>query len=196
LIAGITREIASAWRIDERRVYVAGLSAGGAMAIVLGATYPELYAAVGAHSGLAYGSAHDVPSAFAAMKGNSAADSAARYGENLVRQGINALPTVVFHGDSDQTVAVANASIIVDQAIAAMANQAQLLVVREEGMTAGRSYSRTAYAVESDPPLFEHWTIRGAGHAWSGGSVNGSFTDIRGPDASAEMIKFFQTHAR
>jgi hypothetical protein len=93
-------------------------------------------------------------------------------------------------------VLASSSAVIVDQAIAAMASQAQLLVVREEGMTAGRAYSRTAYAMESDPPLFEHWTIQGAGHAWSGGSVNGSFTDIRGPDASAEMIKFFQTHAR
>jgi poly(hydroxyalkanoate) depolymerase family esterase len=192
LIAGITREIASAWRVDEGQIYIAGLSAGAAMAIILATTYPELYAAVGAHSGLPYASAHDVPSAFAAMKSGGAFDSSAR--DTTSRQA-SPMPTIVFHGDADKTVAAANGKAIVDQAIRNMSEQAHLSTTTEKA-TAGRAYSRTVYAASSGKPLAEHWQIRDGGHAWSGGSADGSYADIRGPDASAEMIRFFKTHAR
>lgn len=194
LIAGITREILTAYRVDERRIYVAGLSAGAAMAVVLGATYPDLYAAVGAHSGLAYASAHDVPSAFAAMKGG-AAGSRGGYRDNM-RHAARAVPTIVFHGDADQTVASANGALIVDQAIGALCNRADFSEVSDEGLVAGHAYTRTLYRIGAETPIAEHWTIRGGGHAWSGGSTSGSYTDAHGPDASAEMLRFFKTHAR
>ena len=199
LIAGITREVAAEYRIDERSIFVAGLSAGAAMAVILGATYPDIYAAVGAHSGLPYGSAHDVPSAFGAMKG-----SRARTGRSSPLAGGPAspgadrpMPTIVFHGDSDQTVVVQNGDAIVEQARVAFPDQAAFdASVNHGAATSGRTYRRTVYADSDGHPVVEHWLVHGAGHAWSGGSSEGTFTDGSGPDASAEMIRFFHARAR
>lgn len=102
IIAGVTRHIISNYAVDTRRVYVAGLSAGGAMAAILGRTYPNLYAAIGVHSGLPYAVAQDLPSAFAAMNQMGAPLSC-----NLINgaiAGSRFVPTIVFHGDSDKTV--------------------------------------------------------------------------------------------
>jgi len=189
IIAGITRDVASTYRIDERRIFVAGMSAGAAMAVILGATYPDLYAAVGAHSGLAYGAAHDMPSAFGAMRGGSGLSRAAS-------QAAIAIPTIVFHGDGDHTVDARNATTIVEQTTARH-DHATLRVDASTGTApGGRTYSRTDYVDASDRVVAEQWTLHGAGHAWSGGSAAGSFTDPRGPDASREMIRFFFSLAR
>ena len=194
IIAGITREVAGRYRIDRRRVYVAGLSAGAAMAVVLGATYPELYAAVGAHSGLAYAAAHDVPSAFNAMKGSTAPAGVSAQFMRSSRQrpaATHSVPTIVFHGDSDSTVAASNGEAIVE-AMVGLAEQEALRVTTHEGATpGGRTYKRVVYADIDENALVEHWVLHGAGHAWSGGSRSGSFTDPAGPDASAEMVRFF-----
>jgi poly(hydroxyalkanoate) depolymerase family esterase len=189
IIAGITREVASEYRIDERRIFVAGMSAGAAMAVILGATYPDLYAGVGAHSGLAYGAAHDMPSAFGAMHGGSGLSIAASHASIAV-------PTIVFHGDGDHIVDARNATTIVQQTIARH-DRATLRVDATTATAAGgRTYSRTNYIDGSNRVVAEQWTMHGAGHAWSGGSAAGSFTDARGPDASREMIRFFFSLAR
>jgi poly(hydroxyalkanoate) depolymerase family esterase len=195
LIAGITREVASAYRVDARRIFVAGMSAGASMAVILGAIYPELYVAVGAHSGLPYGAAHDMPSAFAAMQGGAAlpgqfkpsgATSANR------TEASNWTPTIVFHGDHDRTVNARNGDAIVEQVTAVGSDQQPLRGNVQTGTApGGRTYSRTEYVDHADQSVVEHWMVHGAGHAWSGGSPNGSFTDPTGPDASAEMIRFF-----
>jgi poly(hydroxyalkanoate) depolymerase family esterase len=180
LIAGIIGQIIAEHRIDKARVYVAGLSAGGAQAAIMAAAYPDLFAAVGIHSGLACGVARDFPSALAAMK----------HGPNgaLVGSG-PMLPTIVFHGDQDRTVNPLNGERIVAQALAAGVGLKQEL---EQGRSkGGLDYSRTAYADASGRVLLERWTVHGAGHAWSGGSPDGTFTDPRGPDASGEMLRFF-----
>ena len=203
LIAGIVREVAARHGADERRIFVAGLSAGAAMAVVMGETYPELFAAVGAHSGLAYGSAHDVLSAMLAMKGGQSgmahlqpapgAEPAPR------RKAVQAVPTIVFHGDRDHTVQHANAEQIVRQASAAHAAEAgtELQARAERGTAAGgRSYSRTVHGDASGQSRMEAWTLHGAGHAWSGGDASGSYTDRNGPDASAEMVRFFLEQRR
>ena len=200
LIAGITREVAAAYRVDMRRIFVAGLSAGGAMAVILGATYPELYAAVGVHSGLPYGSAHDTASAFAAMRSGAAqpdqrepagAQSATRAAAT------NSTPTIVFHGDRDQTVNARNADAIVAQVIIAGRDQPPLGGNVETGTApGGRRYRHTDYVDHANLSVVEHWTVHAAGHAWSGGSPDGSFTDPMGPDASAEMIRFFVLQRR
>ncbi len=182
-IVGIVRDVAANYLIDQRRVFVAGLSAGGALAVILGATYPDVFAAVGIHSGLPYASAHDLPSALSAMKGMVP-------GTPRGRAPLNSPPTIVFHGDQDSTVHPRNGTMIVEQARACQSSTT-LGVEFDRGATHGRAYSRTRYADEAGTPIVEHWVVEGAGHAWSGGSPAGSFTDVTGPDASAEMVRFF-----
>ena len=191
LIAGVTHEVAARFRIDERRIFVAGLSAGAAMAVVLGETYPELYAGVGAHSGLARGTAHDVPSALAAMRGGGPARTGTSTASPSPRSGARLMPTIVFHGDRDKTVDVKNGVEIVERATAIGKNRVDWNVTVEHGVgeNEGR-FTRTIYA-DGNRPLVESWLLHGAGHAWSGGSSNGSFTEAHGPDASSAMIQFF-----
>jgi poly(hydroxyalkanoate) depolymerase family esterase len=185
LIAGITRQIMHDYPINPRRVYIAGLSAGGAAAAIMGATYPDLYAGVGIHSGLACGAASDMPSAFAAMRqGASPVAAPARWPDRPK----GTLPTIVFHGDRDMTVNPVNA----DQIIAQSKARADLRTTVSRGEAPGGiSYTRIVQADESGRPMLEQWTLHGAGHAWSGGSAAGSYTEPRGPDASREMIRFF-----
>jgi poly(hydroxyalkanoate) depolymerase family esterase len=199
LIAGITREVASHYRIDGRRIFVAGLSAGAAMAVILGATYPELYAAVGAHSGLPYAVAHDVPSAFSAMKGGAApAGLSGPFAKRRPsRPSIGrTVPTIVFHGDSDSTVASSNGDAIVEAMVVATGETGLRVSTQDGATSSGRTYSRTIYADAAGAHVVEHWVPHGSGHAWSGGSSSGSFTDPSGPDASSEMIRFFYAQKR
>ena len=204
LIAGIVRDVAARHGVDTRRIFVAGLSAGAAMAVILGETYPELFAGVGAHSGLPYRSAHDIPSAMAAMKGGRsgiAGLKAAPVSEAATRRPIGqAVPTIVFHGDQDHTVQQANGIEIVQQAKHAHAGHEPDRSLRdstERGTSpGGRSFSRTVHVDPAGRPCVESWTVHGAGHAWAGGSVSGSYTDPNGPDASAEMVRFFRSLPR
>jgi poly(hydroxyalkanoate) depolymerase family esterase len=199
LLAGITREVAAKYRVNEHGIFVAGLSAGAAMAVVMGATYPELYAAIGAHSGLPYGAASDMPSAFAAMRCSGALGEMPNPpGAPPVRRPklAHSVPTIVFHGDQDQTVDARNGTKIVEEAILWFGDGPSLQRSVQHGAAGGRTYSRTVYADAASRPVVEHWVLHGAGHAWSGGSTIGSFTDPRGPDASAEMVRFFYLHLR
>jgi poly(hydroxyalkanoate) depolymerase family esterase len=199
LIAGIACEVAQRHGADPRRIYVAGLSAGAAMAVVLGETYPELFAGVGAHSGLPYGSAHDIPSAMAAMKGGRSGMPGLKNGPAAAgtsrRKAVQAVPVIVFHGDRDHTVQQSNGARIVQQALdahGAQAGGAGLHVDTQSGVAyGGRQFSRTVHADLEGHVRIEDWTLHGAGHAWSGGHASGSYTDRAGPDASAEMVRFF-----
>jgi poly(hydroxyalkanoate) depolymerase family esterase len=183
LIAGITREVMRDFPIDPARVYVAGLSAGGAAAAIMGARYPDLYAAIGVHSGLACGAARDLNTALAAMKSGGRAD---------IEPAARAMPTIIFHGDADKVVNPRNA----DQVAAQSTSSATLKRSVEQGRSAGGvDYTRAIEADRDGHPVLERWTLHGAGHAWSGGSAAGSFTDPRGPDASRAMVRFFQEHA-
>ncbi|MGH6813205.1 MAG: extracellular catalytic domain type 1 short-chain-length polyhydroxyalkanoate depolymerase [Methylocella sp.] len=190
IIAGITRAIMAELDIEAGRVYVAGLSAGGAMALIMSATYPELYAAVGVHSGLAYRSATDLPSAFAAMGGNSIPTAMA---QSKTRPKGARVCTIVFHGESDLTVHPSNAGLIVADARAGLAGAAQ---ETHHGRSAGgRAYTRTLIRDGRAIVHVEHWAIEGLAHAWSGGKPQGSYTDPDGPDASREMLRFFLSAA-
>jgi poly(hydroxyalkanoate) depolymerase family esterase len=194
LIAGITREVTASYGADPQRVYIAGLSAGGAMAAVMAATYPDLYAAVGIHSGLAYEAAHDMPSAFAAMRGDGSR-RAKRKSRGDRREG--AVPTIVFHGDKDDTVHPSNGDHVIADASDSSASErapSSLERIVQEGRASGRSYTRTMYRNPEGKTLVEQWLVHGAAHAWSGGSKEGSFADPSGPDASREMVRFFLQH--
>jgi poly(hydroxyalkanoate) depolymerase family esterase len=182
ILGGMTRQIISQHNIDPERVFVAGLSAGGAMAAVLGATYPDIYAAIGVHSGLPYKAANDVISAFAAMRGEA---------NVIVATGIiPRIRTIVFHGDADQTVHPSNAARI----IAAQAQPND--VIELLGSAGDKTYSRKVTRDPNGKIWNEQWLVHGVGHGWSGGSTQGSFTDVRGPDASREMVRFFLEAAR
>jgi poly(hydroxyalkanoate) depolymerase family esterase len=179
LIAGITRKVIAEYAVDPARVFVAGLSAGGAAATIMGKTYPDLYAAIGVHSGLACGAARDMPSAFNAMR-QGAAGSASGAKQTV--------PTIVFHGDRDTTVNPRNGDAVVEQSV----GSALLATRAEDGQVpGGHSYTRTIRAEAAGRTLVEQWVIHGASHAWAGGSPTGSYTDPRGPDATREMVRFF-----
>jgi poly(hydroxyalkanoate) depolymerase family esterase len=185
LLAGVTRQVIHDFSIDPARVYVAGLSAGGAAAAIMGTTYPDVYAAVGVHSGLACGAAADVPSAFVAMQQGGAPRK--RGGRKLDR--VAAIPTIVFHGDADHTVHSVNA----DQVIAEARGAARLQKTTTYGEAAsGMAFTRIVETEGDGRAIFEQWILHGAGHAWSGGSAAGSYTDPRGPDATREMVRFFR----
>ena len=188
IIAGITRIIMAEFDIDGERVFVAGLSAGGAMAAIMNATYPELYAAAGIHSGLAYGTATDLASAFAAMRGSSSPAAPVQRTSHL-KSANGRSRTIVFHGASDQRVHPSNAEKILAEARAGVTGPAQ--ETQHYGSAGGRAYTRTVITDASGVPHVEHWAIEGLGHAWSGGSPEGSHTDQHGPDASREMLRFF-----
>lgn len=190
IIAGITHAITAEFDVDAARVYVAGLSAGGAMAAVMSATYPELYAAVGIHSGLAYGSATDLVSAFAAMGGASNLAAPPQGRGMRRRRGANGqVRTIVFHGAADQKVHPSNAERILAAARAGLGDSA--LETQYDGCAGGRAYIRTVITDASGVAHVEHWAVEGLGHAWSGGDPEGSHADRHGPDASREMLRFF-----
>ena len=186
LIAGITREVMHDFAVDPRRVYVAGLSAGGAAAAIMRSTYPDLFAAVGIHSGLACGVAQDVPSAFAAMRRGGGRVQPDAAGRGAI------VPTIVFHGDQDRTVNPGNAEGVLAQAASGMTLEK---IVERNQAPGSRPYTRTRFADRAGAVMLESWLIHGAGHAWSGGSPAGSYTDPQGPDATAEMLRFFRAHA-
>ena len=182
LIAGITRAVMQDVPVQEGKVYIAGLSAGGAKAAIMAATYPELYAGVGVHSGLACGAARDMGSAFAAMKQGGGAATGLQ-----VRPG-PAVPTIVFHGDRDTTVHPVNGDEVAAQAKAGAAQGTEITQGRSPG---GMTFTRTIHRDAAGQIQLEQWVLHGAGHAWSGGSTAGSYTDPKGPDASREMMRFF-----
>jgi poly(hydroxyalkanoate) depolymerase family esterase len=203
IIAGLTRQILDSYRIDPERVYIAGLSAGGAMALTLAMTHPDLYAAVGIHSGLPHAVAKDLPSALGAMKSGQV-NLVGRHsvGASGVRRHTVPIPAIVFHGDRDTTVHPCNGDQVIAQCVPAPPRRetppegglARQMSVMQGKVPHGHAYTRTTYHNANGQPFVEHWLVHGAGHAWSGGSASGSYTDPKGPDASREMFHFFYHH--
>ncbi|MEO5933528.1 MAG: PHB depolymerase family esterase [Duganella sp.] len=180
IIAGIAQQIIDEYPVNERQVYVAGLSAGGAMAVIVGTLYPELFAAVGVHSGLPFASAQDLPSALSAMK---------RGASTSRKAGDGSQPIIVFHGDNDTTVNPRNGEQVIEQRLHSHKGAPS---IQSGSVPNGHRYTQTTHTKPDGTPLGEHWVVHGAGHAWSGGSSHGTYTDAKGPDASREMLRFFR----
>ncbi len=180
ILAGMTRDIMARYVVDPKQVYVAGLSAGGAMSAILGTLYPELYAAVGVHSGLPFAAAHDLPTAIAAMKGDF------RRPKGRIRE----LPIIVFHGDQDTTVHPANGEELIKRR---RRHPGEQTAIEPGRVPDGHTYTRTVHSHPDGTVHAEHWLVHGFGHAWSGGDARGTYTDGKGPDASREMMRFFRT---
>ena len=192
LIVGLTRQIAAVHGVDQRRIYVAGMSAGGAMAAILGQVFPGVFAAVGVHSGIPKGAAHDLMSALRTM--NSGPSQAPPGTSEPARL----MPTIVFHGDSDRTVHPLNAQAVLVQALrpeGVAAATADILSTGPTPMPGGRQVTLTTHRRHPRPSHAELWIVHGIGHAWTGGSPKGSYTDESGPDASREMMRFFLTQS-
>jgi poly(hydroxyalkanoate) depolymerase family esterase len=203
LVAGITRQVIDEYNVADGRVYVVGMSAGGAMAAIMAEAYPDLYAAVGIHSGLAPGAAHDMPSAFAAMhQGGPAIPRRVVPIATPTGESARIVPAIVFHGDRDRTVHPRNADHLLEHYCPAKltgsreeaSGSTPRGTVRQGQVAGGHAYTRATYRDVGGRAIAERWTVHGLGHAWSGGSSSGSYTDPRGPDASAEMVRFFNEH--
>jgi poly(hydroxyalkanoate) depolymerase family esterase len=203
-IAAIVRELigtTSQWTIDARRVFVAGLSAGGAMAAILAAVYPDLFAAVGVHSGLSYGSAASLGAASTAM---------ARGGEDPIGHGravhaamgdrARPVPSIVVHGGADRTVAPVNADQVLQQSMTVNRlaapetcdlDFAHPATTSRGQVDGGHAYTRSQWTDRRGALMHELLKVDGLGHAWSGGAPGGSYTDPRGPDATEAIWRFF-----
>ncbi|MFN3439612.1 MAG: alpha/beta hydrolase family esterase [Acidovorax sp.] len=213
LLVAMVRDVMARHAVDTQRVYVAGLSAGGAMAALLGREYPDLFAAMGVHSGLQAGAAHNVMGALSAMKNGAKPGAAAHRAASAHAADAPALPpppTIVFHGDADPTVHAHNGEQLIQATLSALASApggapATVKTVQQGQSASGQGYTRTVYSLaggadtESKPPrpaVAEHWVLHGAGHAWAGGNAGGSHTDPRGVNATQEMLRFFLEHPR
>src|SRR5918998_565652 len=203
LVAGITRQVIDAYNVADGRVYVVGMSAGGAMAAIMAEAYPDLFAAVGIHSGLAPGAAHDMPSAFAAMhQGGPATPHRDVPIATATGESARIVPAIVFHGDRDKTVHPRNADRLLEHYCSAKltgsrddaSGSTPRGTVRRGRIPGGDDYTHATYHDTGGRAIAERWTVHGLGHAWSGGSSSVSYTDPRGPDASAEMVRFFNEH--
>jgi poly(hydroxyalkanoate) depolymerase family esterase len=179
-IAALTRHIIATCKANSARVYIAGISAGGAAAAIIASAYPEIYVAVGVHSGLVHGNVSTLRGAWSAM----------RTGADAGGKTTRPPPTIIFHGDQDRVVHPSNANGFLNQL--QRSSPHPIISRTETGRSAGgRDFTRTVYRRRLGEPLLEVWTVHGGGHAWSGGSAAGSHADPAGPDASREMMRFF-----
>lgn len=186
VLEALVRQVMAEHEVDAERVFVAGLSAGGAMADILGRCYPDTFAGVAVHSGLPAGAASDVAGALSVMRTGPRSPSP--------QSAPAGVPTIVFHGDADTTVHERNGRAVVEAANDAAPSGATATAERRtvKGRSpGGQAFTQTLCADSQGQPRTEHWQLHGAGHAWSGGSAQGSYTDPTGIDASAQMLRFF-----
>ena len=204
LIADITREVVETHDADEQRVYLAGFSAGGAMTTALSAAYPDLYAAVGVHSGLEYEAATRPSQALSALQsGGPDPQRKGRAAYEAMGEHANPVPTIVFHGTRDSTVAPINGQQVTEQAIQTIdlaidgRDDADVDLdpeLQRRGTINGTNYTNRVFRTSAGYLAVEQYVIEGLGHAWSGGAPDAAFATPAGPDASRLMWAFFERH--
>lgn len=199
LIAGITEQVRRDYAVDEARIHLAGISAGAAMASIVAVAYPERYASIAIHSGLPWGAAHDVMTALGAMaKGIPDADALGIAALRAMGARARAIPVLVVHGGSDAVLVPANGRQATRQwaVTDARALGVDSLTPRgdESGVANGYHWTRSSLADARGRVMIEQLTVQELGHAWSGGSRQGTFTDERGPDAMDAVVRFFLAH--
>ncbi|WP_325307270.1 PHB depolymerase family esterase [Longimicrobium sp.] len=192
VIAGITREVMAGHAIDPRRVYIVGVSAGAAMAVNVAASYPDLFAAIGSHSGIPYRAASDVPHALAVMRGGSPDPAILAYALQDALGG-RAMPLIAIHGGADAVVSPMNSRQLAGQWAGVLGVSSSPVQRSTEG---GLGVERTRWSGADGKPAIELVIVDGLGHAWSGGSPEGTYTDARGPDASRLILDFLLAHSR
>ncbi len=190
IIAELSMKIAARYRIGPERIFIGGMSAGGAMAATMAAQYPRLYRACAIHSGLPHGAAHDLPSALAAMKGGARSRR-----QTAPADAAHPVPLIVFHGDRDTMVSPRNGAALIEQVLAQASHDGREAEIENGKKADGHRYTRHVYQDRKQRTIAEHWVVHGAAHAWSGGHAAGSYTDDKGPDASREMLRFFRQHS-
>jgi len=208
VIIGIVQDIlqnTAQWTIDTARIYVAGISAGAAMSVILGATYPDIFAAIGIHSGLEYQALKSHHGALTISK---------RGGPDPLQQGQAAyeamgsyariVPTIVFHGTKDTVINITNGDQVVQQWMQTDMLASHDTYVADFNAPATATtykiptgYAYTVYTWQNSrgKTIQEYWKVNGLGHAWSGGNSSGSYTDSRGPSASEALYAFFMHHS-
>ena len=203
-IAQIVEQNTSQWTINVKHVYVVGFSAGAAMSVIMGATYPDIFAAIGVNSGLEYQAATSMSGAFIAM--SQGGPNPAQQGQvayNAMGSTARVVPTIVFHGTSDYTVFPINGDQVVQQWIQtnSLASNNTYNVsfssptsTTQGQVSGGHTYSVYTWNDSNKNEVQEYWKVNGMGHDWSGGSNGGSFTDPQGPNASLAMYNFFMNH--
>jgi poly(hydroxyalkanoate) depolymerase family esterase len=189
LLASLTQLVMSGYNINPKRVFIAGLSAGGAMATIMASAYPKLFAAIGVHSGLSVGVVSNMDQALSVMNRGDSTPPTAMPAPERPHEPIHPhTPIIVFHGDQDSTVHPTNGEQVVRAALRSTTHQVR---IEQATSSSGRTYTRRVYTNPNDHVLAEYWLVHGTGHAWSGGSPTGSYTDRHGPDATGEMLRFF-----
>ncbi len=208
IIVGIVQSITQntvQWTIDTKSIYVAGISAGAALAVILGATYPDVFAAIGVHAGFEYQ---------AATNSNAGLRAGRKGGPDPRQQGLLAyeamgsfarvVPTIVFHGTNDYVINIINGDQVVQQWMytdmlasngAYNVDFAAPTTTTSGRVPGGRSYVTYGWTDANSKEIQQYWKVNGMGHAWSGGSPGGSYTDPQGPNASQAIYRFFLLHS-
>jgi len=199
ILAGMIEEVVRTHGGDPGRVYLAGVSAGAAMASLVAAAYPELIAGLALHSGLVYAAAGSVGDALGAMqRGAASPEPHAERAHAAMGPRARVIPTLVLHGEADQVVAPINGAQAARQWFLTNAlSRGQPLDTTSgatdhvQGEVGGYGVRRSTYRAKDGTPLAHLVLVRELGHAWSGGSAEGTFTSERGPDATMEVLDFF-----
>lgn len=201
-IVTLIQHLQRSYSIDDGRIYAVGISAGGAMAVILAATYPDVFAAIGVSAGVPYQIAQNTAGALAAMRGGSNNPLLLERVYRATPASPRVVPLMLFHGMADRTVSPVNAQLLINQWMATSRLLTtgsghvppRLAGVSSYVLPSGRSYTHRVYEGTDGDTLIEAYLIEDLGHAWSGGSPSGSFTDPDGPDASSQMTRFCLAH--